>query len=104
MVILRNLTDATNDVRDLSGVLSGAISVGMPQTMAQGALDVAVAKYTTTHPGVQLRLVQASSGTLQGMILGNQLDVAVVTPLPRGGPLRVRRIYGDRTGEQTHPS
>jgi LysR family transcriptional regulator, nitrogen assimilation regulatory protein len=96
MVILRSLTDATNDVRDFSGALSGSIAVGLPQTLAQGVLDVVVARYTTLHAGVQLRLVQASSGTLQAMILGKQLDVGVVTPLPRGGPFRVRRIYSDR--------
>jgi LysR family nitrogen assimilation transcriptional regulator len=96
MVILRNLTDATNDVRDLSGAIDGPMFVGLPQTLAQGVLDVVVDKFTTLHPGVQLRLVQASSGTLQTMVLGKQLDVAVVTPLPRGGPLRVRRIYSDR--------
>lgn len=96
MVILRNLTDAANDVRDFSGALYGSLAVGLPQTLAHGVLDEVVAKYTSLHAGIQLRLVQASSGTLQAMILGKQLDIAVITPLPRGGPLQVRRIYSDR--------
>jgi DNA-binding transcriptional LysR family regulator len=96
MVILRGLTDAENDIGELRGSIGGSLSVGLPQTLAQGVLDDVVAKYTTAFAGVQLRIVQASSGTLQSMTLGKQLDIAVVTTLPRGGPLRVRRIYSDR--------
>jgi LysR family nitrogen assimilation transcriptional regulator len=96
MVILRGLTDAASDLGELEGAIGGSMVVGLPQTLAQGALDEVVARYTTMFSGVQLRIVQASSGTLQSMVLGKQLDIAVVTPLPRGGPLRVRRIFSDR--------
>jgi LysR family nitrogen assimilation transcriptional regulator len=96
MVILRGLTDAATDLGELEGAIGGSMVVGLPQTLAQGALDEVVARYTTMFSGVQLRIVQASSGTLQSMVLGKQLDIAVVTPLPRGGPLRVRRIFSDR--------
>ncbi len=96
LVVLRGLTDAENDLGDLRGAISGSLAVGLPQTLAQGVLDPVVDVYTRTFSGVRLRIVQASSGTLQSMILGKQLDLAVVTPLPRGGPLRVRRIYTDR--------
>jgi LysR family transcriptional regulator, nitrogen assimilation regulatory protein len=96
LVILRDLSNAENDLGELRGAISGSLAVGLPQTLAQGVLDHVVDAYTKTFSGVRLRIVQASSGTLQSMILGKQLDLAVVTPLPRGGPLRVRRLYSDR--------
>ncbi len=94
--ILRNIADAESDLGELRGAISGSVSVGLPQTIAQGVLDEVVDVYTTTYSSVRLRIVQASSGTLQSMVLGKQLDIAVVTPLPRGGPLRVRRLFSDR--------
>jgi LysR family transcriptional regulator, nitrogen assimilation regulatory protein len=96
LAILSSVNAATQDMKQLSGAVSGTLRVGLPQTICEGALVPVLLRYTRQYPAVDIRLVQAASGTLNAMLLAKELDIAVVTPFPEPPPIRAQRIYDDR--------
>jgi len=96
----RTLTAAAaagDAVAAVQGLLRGTLAVGTMQILPPAVDLVAVlGRFHAEHPGVELRLRQAGTGTLLEEVAAGALDLALVAPVgrtPRG--LVVRRLASD---------
>lgn len=58
--------------------LSGAVRVGMIETISQGVLVQALQEFSMAHPNVALSVTDGFSGILTDAVAGGQLDAAVI--------------------------
>ena len=88
---------AGDAVAAVQGLLRGTLAVGTMQILPPAVDLVAVlGRFHAAHPGVELRLRQAGTGTLLEEVAAGALDLALVAPVgrtPRG--LVVRRLASD---------
>jgi DNA-binding transcriptional LysR family regulator len=69
--------DAVNAVQ---GLQRGHVSVGVMQQMGLVELPRLLARYHRRHPGIELRLRQASADELHRLLLDGDLDLCVASP------------------------
>jgi LysR family transcriptional regulator, nitrogen assimilation regulatory protein len=77
--ILGSVENAEQDMHDWSHGDSGSLHIGLIPTVTKGALPHILPDFTTDLPNVQIRVVEAFSGTLTDWVVDGQLDFAVVT-------------------------
>jgi DNA-binding transcriptional LysR family regulator len=71
-------------VNAVQGLQRGTVSVGVMQQMGLVELPRILARFHRRHPGVDLRLRQASAADLHGQLIDGELDLAVASlPEPR---------------------
>jgi DNA-binding transcriptional LysR family regulator len=82
---LAELNSAHAELRELSGLVAGQLTVGL--THAPGALDIAklLADYSSRHPAVRLTLREGLSPDLANQVRNDELDLALVL---EGDPTR----------------
>jgi DNA-binding transcriptional LysR family regulator len=88
---------AGDAVAAVQGLLRGTLAVGTMQILPPAVDLVAVlGRFHAEHPGVELRLRQAGTGTLLEEVAAGALDLALVAPVGRP-PTRlvVRRLASD---------
>ena len=90
-------TAAADAVAAVQGLVRGSLAVGTMQILPPGVDLLAVlGRFHAQHPGVELRLRQAGTGTLLGEVAAGALDLALVAPVGRPpAGLVVRRLAGD---------
>ena len=76
--VLNDLEAATNEVRELSGLRRGRISVGATPSITVAVLPDALARIHETYPGVDLKLHEAGSRDLVRELEQGRLDFALV--------------------------
>jgi DNA-binding transcriptional LysR family regulator len=90
-------TAAGDAVAAVQGLLRGTLAVGTMQILPPAVELVAVlGRFHAEHPGVELRLRQAGTGTLLEEVRNGTLDVALVAPVgqpPQG--IGLRRLASD---------
>jgi DNA-binding transcriptional LysR family regulator len=88
---------ATNAVAAVQGLLRGTLAVGTMQILPPAVDLLAVlGRFHAAHPGVELRLRQAGTGTLLEEVRNGALDLALVAPAGRPPPeLTMRRLASD---------
>ena len=64
----------------VQGLQRGHVSVGIMQQMGLVDLPRLLARYHRQHPGIELRLRQASADDLHQLLLDGELDLAVASP------------------------
>jgi DNA-binding transcriptional LysR family regulator len=75
---------ATAAVADVQGLLRGTLAVGTMQILPPSVDLLAVlGRFHADHPGVDLRLRQAGTGTLLDEVRNGALDLALVAPVGR---------------------
>src|SRR5918999_2062683 len=83
---------ATEAVAAVQGLLRGSLAVGTMQILPPTVDLVAVlGRFHARHPGVELRLHQAGTGTLLEGVAADALDLAMVAPVgpvPQGISMR----------------
>src|SRR5690349_920152 len=72
------LETASEDIRALSGRVSGRLRIGLMPTFTRAALAPTLQHFVPAYPDVQLHIVEAYSGTLTDQVLSDQLDFAIV--------------------------
>jgi DNA-binding transcriptional LysR family regulator len=71
-------------VNEVQGLQRGSVSVGVMQQMGLVELPRMLARFHHRHPGVELRLRQASAADLHRQLVDGELDLAVASlPEPR---------------------
>ena len=80
--LLRAYQAADDSVRSFAGGLTGEIAVGLMPTMTRCALTPALSRFIENHPNVALRLVEAYSAVLTGLVRGETVDFAIVPGFP----------------------
>jgi LysR family nitrogen assimilation transcriptional regulator len=79
LAILNAVADTRIAVRELSGDVTGAITIGTVPSVSRSALPAALSRFTEAHPNVELTLDEAYGGTLTQRVAAGELDFAVVT-------------------------
>ncbi|HEY9314037.1 LysR family transcriptional regulator [Williamsia sp.] len=83
-------------VDDLGGLVRGRLSIGMVIGCTIMPLFVAIAKFHTSYPGIEIAVQEANSDQLADDVLGGRLDVAIVgTAGPAGDGLRASVIVSE---------
>ena len=77
-------TAAADAVAAVQGLVRGTLAVGTMQILPPAVDLVAIlGRFHAQHPGVELRLRQAGTGTLLGEVAAGALDLALVAPVGR---------------------
>jgi len=104
--ILGDVENAAQNMREFATGVSGTLDVGLIPTVTKGVLAEVLPAYTEALPNVDVRVVEAFSGTLTDWVMSGELDFALVTEPPRHDGLEMRvlsteplaMISGRRTG------
>ena len=80
--LLRAYQAADHSVRSFAGGLTGEVAVGLMPTMTRCVLAPALSRFIENHPNVAMRMVEAYSAVLTGMVRGETVDFAVVPGFP----------------------
>ena len=67
-----------NSVRDLTGEISGALTIGASTTIAEYMLPALLGEFKNRHPDINLRLKVANSDGIVSMVEHNVIDLGVV--------------------------
>ena len=67
-----------NSVRDLTGEISGALTIGASTTIAEYMLPALLGEFKTRYPDISLRLKVANTDGIVSMVEHNVIDLGVV--------------------------
>ena len=90
------LESAHEEARGFASVVAGELRIGLMPTMTRAALAPTLQQFTPKYPDVRLHIVEGYSGVLTDMVLGNELDFAVVPTFEGRVGLKSRLIVRDR--------
>src|SRR5215468_9853579 len=90
------LESAGEEMRALAGFVTGDLRIGLMPTFTRAALAPTLEKFVPRHPDVRLHIFEGYSGMLTEMVLGDQLDFAVVPTFEGRTGLKSRLIIRDR--------
>jgi LysR family transcriptional regulator, nitrogen assimilation regulatory protein len=104
--ILGDVENATQNMREFATGVSGALDIGLIPTVTKGVLSEVLPAYMEALPNVDVRVVEAYSGSLTSWVMSGELDFALVTEPPRHDGLEMRvlsteplaMISGRKTG------
>jgi LysR family nitrogen assimilation transcriptional regulator len=77
--ILSAVADTRIAVRELSGDITGSLTIGTVPSVSRSALPAALSRFTEAHPNVELTLDEAYGGILTERVAAGELDFAVVS-------------------------
>lgn len=86
--LFRMLQDTRADVVASSSLVTGTLRIGFPPSLSDLLMSSAIATFRLRHPDVMLTLQEGYSHTLRDSLLGDRLDLAVLSGQPRN-PLLV---------------
>ena len=71
-------TEMENSVRDLTGEISGALTIGASTTIAEYMLPALLGEFKNRYPDISLRLKVSNSEGIVSMVEHNVIDLGVV--------------------------
>jgi len=81
--ILNDLNELEHDVRELKGVVEGKVTLGVPPTESHILVPPLLQALRQSHPGIELRIVEAFSGDVSELLTTGHIDVALFYKAPR---------------------
>lgn len=90
------LDRAGEDMRALTGSVTGPLRIGLMPTFTRAALAPTLQHFVPAYPDVRLHIVEAYSGTLTDKVLADELDFAIVPAFEGRVGLKSRLILRDR--------
>ncbi|MGB0572336.1 MAG: LysR family transcriptional regulator [Alphaproteobacteria bacterium] len=93
--ILGDVESAAQTMREFSSGVSGSLDVGLIPTVTKGVLAQVLPAFIEALPNVELRVVEAFSGTLTDWVTSGELDFAIVTEPPRHDGLEMRVLSAE---------
>jgi len=94
--LLRALEAAGQQMRDFGGAISGFIRVGIMPSICRGPLATILTKYSDAYPDVEIKIVEAYSGTLADAVIAGALDFAICNRPASQTGLKLRLLHRDR--------
>jgi DNA-binding transcriptional LysR family regulator len=76
---LAAIEDGRRAVREVAGLASGEVRVGAGTTVCAFLLPPVMASFRRRHPGVRLRLLEATTPEVLARLEGGELDLGIVT-------------------------
>ncbi|MCP8940750.1 LysR family transcriptional regulator [Alsobacter sp. SYSU M60028] len=81
--LLRQVTQAADDVRAHAGEVTGSITIGVPPSAGEVLIPTVVRRSLQLHPGLRINIVSAFSGDLYEKLLNQELDLCLLhNPAP----------------------
>lgn len=77
--LLRRIDAVGVQMSQFKGSLSGVLRAGIMPSIGHGPLAPVLAGYTSAYPNVDVRIVEALSGTLAQWVLSDEVDFAICT-------------------------
>lgn len=94
--LLRGLEDLRREMLDFGGTIAGTIRVGLMPSICRGPIAGLLSGYLQACPRVEVKIVEAYSGTLARQVMAGELDLAVCNrPAPQTS-LKLRLLLRDR--------
>ncbi len=93
--ILGDVESAAQTMREFSSGVSGSLDVGLIPTVTKGVLAQVLPAFIEALPNVDLRVVEAFSGTLTDWVTSGELDFTIVTEPPRHDGLEMRVLSAE---------
>lgn len=81
--ILTDLSDLEQEMRNLKGVIEGNVVLGLPPTESHIIVPPLLRSLKHSHPGIDLRIVEAFSGDVSELLTTGHIDVALFYKAPR---------------------
>lgn len=94
--LLAGLRNAHQEMKTLNGALSGLIRIGVMPSICWGALASILTRFAARHPQVDVRIVEAFSGTLADKLTAGDIDVAICNRPMSSTQLAQRLLLRDR--------
>ena len=96
-------TEMENSVRDLTGEISGALTIGASTTIAEYMLPALLGEFKNRYPDINLRLKVSNSEGIVSMVEHNVIDLGVVEAPVSNKNLIVEVCHNDQLVVVTHP-
>ncbi|GAB6043534.1 LysR family transcriptional regulator [Endothiovibrio diazotrophicus] len=93
-----------NEVRSLTGEVSGALMIGASTTVAEYMLPVLLGDFRAKYPDVNIQLKVSNSDGIVSMVENNTIDLGVVEAPVANRNLAVEECRHDRLVLITHPA
>ena len=93
--ILGEVENAEQRMRDWASEIAGALTIGLIPTVTKSVLPQVLPNYTETLPNVDIRIVEAFSGTLTDWVISGELDMAIITEPPSQEGLILRALSSE---------
>ncbi len=93
--ILGNFESAAQNMREFVEGVSGSLDIGLIPTITKGVLAEVLPPFMESLPNVDVRVVEAFSGTLTNWVVSGELDFAVVTEPPHYDGLEMRVLSSE---------
>lgn len=94
--VLRTATEAEANLQELSGAVTGQVTVGLMPTFTRAVLGPTLIHFAKDFPNVRVTVREAYSGELSRQILAGELDFAVVPAFDVDMRLRANRMGTDQ--------
>jgi LysR family tcuABC transcriptional regulator len=90
------LEHAAEEARSLAGQVAGELRIGLMPTFTRAVLAPVLNDFVPRYPDVRLRIVEGYSATLTSMVIGDELDFAIVPAFEGTIGLKSRLLVRDR--------
>lgn len=104
VAVLDRAASARQILDDLSGLLRGEVRIAASQTVASFWLPARMARFVTSRPHIQLKLVVGNTSQAAARVLSGEADLAFVEGDVDEDLLSVETVGGDRIGLFVAPS
>lgn len=102
--ILRQVEDAQAAIRSESEAPAGRVAIGFPTSTSRMVAAPLLERLARTHPGIQLELVEASSGELAAQVASERLAIAITMNARIDARVRIEPILEEELFVVVAPS
>jgi LysR family transcriptional regulator, nitrogen assimilation regulatory protein len=92
----RNMRFARQQMLDFGSEVAGTICVGVMPAVCHGPLATILSRYSDIHPLVDVRVVEANSGTLAEGVVSGDIDFAICNQPAGQTGLKLRPLFSDK--------
>jgi DNA-binding transcriptional LysR family regulator len=93
--LLRDLNGARQHMLDFSGEIAGSLKAGVMPSICRGLLPSILTRYSELYPNVEVKLLEAYSGTLAECLSAGEIEVALCNRPTSRTSLEMRLLVRD---------
>ena len=101
---IRTLKTAEQEAMNAGKGLSGKVNAGLMPTFTRAALAPVLKSISTTHPNIEISIVESYSGSLTDMVKPGELDFALVPVMTGTQGIKYSNLVRDREVLVSSPS
>jgi len=101
---IRTLKTAEQEAMNAGKGLSGKVNAGLMPTFTRAALAPVLKSISTTHPNIEISILESYSGSLTDMVKAGELDFALVPVMTGTQGIKYSNLVRDREVLVSSPS